>query len=50
MAVAEPDPSRALAATVSSAQPEDLILVTGSHYLIGPILDTVQPAETSADP
>jgi dihydrofolate synthase / folylpolyglutamate synthase len=39
---AEPDPSRALAAAVSSSQPEDLILVTGSHYLIGPILDTVQ--------
>jgi hypothetical protein len=37
-------------ATVSFAQPEDLILVTGSHYLIGPILDTVQPAETSAGP
>jgi dihydrofolate synthase/folylpolyglutamate synthase len=38
----EPDPSRALAAAVSSSQSEDLILVTGSHHLAGPILDAVQ--------
>ena len=36
------DPKEALAMALASAGPEDLVLVTGSLYLIGDVLPTVQ--------
>lgn len=37
-----PDPREALALALASAGPEDLVLVTGSLYLVGDLLPTVQ--------
>ncbi len=37
-----PDPVAALATALASADPDDIVLVTGSLYLVGDLLPTIQ--------